>query len=129
MALDPLPEILFSSRTIQEARPSDPFGGVDWSVEYHNSLASTQTRAKELGMNGTERAVVVAGRQTEGRGRRDRRWESPGDGLYFSLLYRPRLAGPDLPFLGLAAVLAVESAVREKTGISPDVKWPNDLLL
>ena len=101
-----------------------------WIIEFHPTIGSTQTRAKELGKTSTERALVIAGLQTEGRGRLNRQWESqPGRGLYFSIMFRPQIAPSDLPLLSIAAALGVETAVLEAAGISLALKWPNDLLL
>ena len=79
-----------------------------------------------------EGVVVVAGHQTAGRGRRGRSWESPaGSSLLVSLLLRP---GPSLPpdrsFLAVAAVaLACRHALASVAGFTPDIKWPNDLVV
>lgn len=91
---------------------------------------STNRVALELAGQGAGVAVVVAERQSGGRGRLRRGWHSPpGAGIYCSILYRPRLAPQDLPKLTLAAGLAVAVAVEKTTGLQPGLKWPNDLLL
>lgn len=74
-------------------------------------------------------AVVVAARQTAGRGRLRRRWESPeGTGLYYSVIVRPNLPEEAFPCLTFAAAMAVCDACR---AFAPEtvVKWPNDLIL
>ena len=72
----------------------------------------------------------VADEQTAGRGRGGHTWHStPGDGLYVSVLLRPRLALSEALWLSLATGLAVQSAVFDLTGLYPDIRWPNDLLL
>lgn len=68
-------------------------------------------------------AVVVAERQTAGRGRRGRAWDTPQDTLVFSVLLCAPLTLPDLALMPLAAGVAVHEACR--TG---GLKWPNDLL-
>jgi len=74
--------------------------------------------------------VVVAETQSAGRGRLARQWLSPpGTGLYFSVLLRPWLEPADLPKISLAAGLAVCLALEELAAITPQLKWPNDLLL
>lgn len=74
--------------------------------------------------------LVVAERQSGGRGRLGREWLSPpGVGLYFSLILRPLLAPADLPKLTLGAGLAASRAVESVTGLRPLLKWPNDLWL
>jgi BirA family biotin operon repressor/biotin-[acetyl-CoA-carboxylase] ligase len=71
--------------------------------------------------------IVIAGQQTAGRGRRGRAWASPpGAGLYFSYLARPtRHVG----LVTLAAGVGVREGVSRATGLEPQLKWPNDLLM
>src|SRR5205085_4230627 len=72
---------------------------------------------------------IVAREQTAGRGRHARAWVSPKDaGLYFSIVLRPRLDAQLWPLLTLAAALAVRAALNEACALTPDIKWPNDLL-
>ena len=102
----------------------------DCVVEYHDVLPSTQIRARELAGEGAKRAVVIAGRQTAGRGRLARHWESPeGSGLYFSVLYRPALPANVIHMVNIAAALSAAKAVRVLLGLELELKWPNDLLI
>ncbi len=75
--------------------------------------------------------LVLAERQSVGRGSHGRSWSSPPGGLYFSLVLRPRLAPRVLPTLTLATGLAVAEAIdRNAEGAPPArIKWPNDVLL
>ena len=74
--------------------------------------------------------VWLAEQQTAGKGRAGHTWSSqPGDGIYCSVLLRPRLAPSDAIILSLAAGLAVVEAVHEVTGRWGDLRWPNDVLL
>lgn len=73
---------------------------------------------------------MVAREQTAGRGRLDRSWQSPKDaGLYFSLVLRPQLKMNAWPLITLMAALAVSDTLRHLYGLSPDIKWPNDVCL
>ena len=73
-----------------------------------------------------EGSVVIAEEQNRGRGRFSRVWVSPpGLNLYMTVLLRPEKA--QLPFMNMAAALAVYETVRGVTGIRPAVKWPNDV--
>lgn len=72
--------------------------------------------------------VIVAEEQTAGRGRRGTHWSSPpGAGLYFSFIARP--SGPSVSLLTLAAGVAVRAGIAAATGLAPDLKWPNDLII
>jgi len=74
--------------------------------------------------------LVLADRQTAGRGRQGRSWQSPaGAGIYLAALLRPRVrpfSGAIAVRVGLALVAAVEEAAP---GASPWLKWPNDLIV
>jgi BirA family biotin operon repressor/biotin-[acetyl-CoA-carboxylase] ligase len=92
---------------------------------------STNRVAMELGYAGEpEGAVVLAEEQTAGRGRAGRSWHSErGAGLYVTLLLRPKLSPAQAPVLTMLAGLSAHTAVLAQTGLAPELKWPNDLLL
>jgi BirA family biotin operon repressor/biotin-[acetyl-CoA-carboxylase] ligase len=90
--------------------------------------ASTNDDAKRLARAGAaEGTVVVAGRQTGGKGRFGRTWTSPPGGVYASAVLRPPLAPSALGPLALVAALAVARAL-ERFGVSAQLKWPNDVM-
>jgi BirA family biotin operon repressor/biotin-[acetyl-CoA-carboxylase] ligase len=99
-----------------------------FDIRWHASLPSTMDAAAALAHAGAGDGVVVAAeQQTAGRGRRGTTWESPpGAGLYFSLIARPAGA---LQLVTLAAGVGVRDGVTAATGLAPDLKWPNDLLV
>lgn len=75
-------------------------------------------------------SVFFADEQTAGRGRGDHKWQSAaGQGLYVSVLLRPALPAARLPLLPLAAGLAAVEAICAASGLTADLRWPNDLLL
>lgn len=92
-----------------------------FSLEKHLELASTNLVAAERARDGAPAGlVVVAERQTAGRGRRDNTWHSPAGGLWFTVLLRPeRIEG-----LSLVAGLAVGWALAD---VDWQIHWPNDL--
>jgi BirA family transcriptional regulator, biotin operon repressor / biotin---[acetyl-CoA-carboxylase] ligase len=94
-------------------------------------IDSTNRVAMELGYAGEpEGTLVLAEEQTAGRGRAGRSWHSErGTGLYFTLLLRPRLAPAQAPLLTMLAGLSAHAAIQGLTGLTPEIKWPNDLLL
>ena len=92
---------------------------------------STNTACKRLAAeNAPDGTVVMADCQTAGRGRRGRSFASPrAMGLYLSILWRPDCSPESLlPLTALTAV-AVCRAVERTGGVSPAIKWPNDLVL
>jgi BirA family biotin operon repressor/biotin-[acetyl-CoA-carboxylase] ligase len=98
---------------------------------HFETLPSTNDLAKELGAkNAPEGTLVVAEAQSAGRGRLGREWISPlGAGLYASLLLRPPLPPTEMPQITLTVAVAAARAIRRATGMTPGIKWPNDLLL
>ncbi len=77
-----------------------------------------------------EGSVFFAEQQTAGRGRGGNSWESAAsDGIYCSVVLRPQLAPADALLLSLIAGIAVAEAVEQTTGLHPDLRWPNDVLL
>ena len=82
-----------------------------------------------------EWTVVVAERQTAGRGRYQRRWESPaGMGLWFSLLLRPELSANRANLLNIATAVFMSEFLEQLAAeaghaLSISLKWPNDLVV
>jgi BirA family biotin operon repressor/biotin-[acetyl-CoA-carboxylase] ligase len=75
-------------------------------------------------------SVFFADEQTAGRGRGDHTWHSaPGQGLYVSVVLQLTLPASRLPLLPLAGGLAAAEAIRAASGLTIDLRWPNDLLL
>ncbi|MFB6156077.1 MAG: biotin--[acetyl-CoA-carboxylase] ligase [Haloferacaceae archaeon] len=99
-----------------------------FAVEFHDSLPSTNDRARELAAEGREDVVVVADEQTGGRGRLSREWNSPSGGVWASVLTRPRLPPAHAPLYTLAAAVAVTRAARG-VGVDASIKWPNDVMV
>lgn len=106
---------------------------IELDVRWFASVDSTMDRvAAAVGAGAAEGLVVVADEQTAGRGRRGRGWASPpGAGLYLSILLRPCATVDDgrVSLITLAAGVGVGSGIRRATGLAPDLKWPNDLLV
>ncbi len=96
----------------------------------YETIGSTNDELKRLARDGAgEGLVVIAERQTAGRGRRGRAWVSPLGNLYSSTLVRPDCRAASAAQLGFVAALGVSGAIGE---VAPHVatccKWPNDLL-
>jgi BirA family biotin operon repressor/biotin-[acetyl-CoA-carboxylase] ligase len=92
-------------------------------VDSTNRLAADLARAGE-----SHGSLVVTDHQTEGRGRRDRSWESPpGRNLLFSLILRPEGSARDVLPLTLAFSLGTARALSDLLSVKTGVKWPNDV--
>jgi BirA family biotin operon repressor/biotin-[acetyl-CoA-carboxylase] ligase len=103
-------------------------------LECFETIDSTNVYAARLAREDTpEGTLVLAERQTRGRGRLGRSWVSPARmNLYASFVLRPRLAPADAPQLALAAAVAVARALAPLAAaaeVPVAIKWPNDCLL
>jgi BirA family biotin operon repressor/biotin-[acetyl-CoA-carboxylase] ligase len=101
-------------------------------IRHYYRAGSTNTLALEAANAGApEGSVFLAEQQTAGRGRGTNQWHSvESAGIYCSVIVRPQLPPADVLVLSLAAGLAVVSAVQEiDPQLSPDLKWPNDVLI
>ena len=99
------------------------------NVVHYKEVDSTNAEARRLSVEGAESGLVVtAKKQTAGKGRRGRSWESPADeNLYFSILLRPSLEPEKAPMLTLVMAYSV-AKVLQREEIQVLIKWPNDLV-
>lgn len=98
----------------------------------HSTVESTNELAKALAVNESapDGTVVVADWQSAGKGRLGRRWLSkPGENLLFSVILRPDLTPMEAGQMTMLCSLGCAEAVEAETGLSIDLKWPNDFLL
>jgi len=93
--------------------------------------ASTNDVAAHYGKSGAAEGVLIfAERQTKGRGRQGRKWESePGATLAFSLLLHPKFPAAEWSRLTLCAALSLAETMEEFCGEPAQIKWPNDVYL
>lgn len=100
-------------------------------LEFLKTTASTNADAFRLAEDGAiEGAVVIADSQTGGKGRRGRLWASPaGANLYCSVILRPPIMPYEAPQLTFLSAVATARAIELTTKLTPEIKWPNDLLL
>lgn len=106
-------------------------GDCPWRVHLFGETDSTNTMLKKMAQVGSPSGtVVVAGRQTGGRGRLGRTFLSPGGvGVYLSALIRPDCAPTELLHLTCAVAVAMCDAVEATFGFRPGIKWTNDLVV
>src|SRR5437667_7631176 len=124
---EPLP------RDLADALSGAKLGRLGAPILFFSTIGSTNDMASALAAGGErEGAIVIAEAQSAGRGRRGRTWFSPpGAGLYVSVVLAPgrarHAAHRATALLTLAAGVALAEAVERATGLSPEIKWPNDL--
>jgi BirA family biotin operon repressor/biotin-[acetyl-CoA-carboxylase] ligase len=106
------------------------FGDRASRVHYYPETSSTMDIAMELARNGCPGfTIVVAERQTKGRGRLQRTWQSMLGGLYFTMVLRPQIPLALAPLINLAAAVDLATALEALYGIQAQLKWPNDVLV
>lgn len=97
---------------------------------HYPTLDSTNIKLKELANSGAlEGTVVIADTQTAGRGRFCRKFYSPENGIYMSILLRPESVGFDATLITTAAAVAVAKAAENLSGKDTEIKWVNDVLI
>jgi BirA family biotin operon repressor/biotin-[acetyl-CoA-carboxylase] ligase len=100
-------------------------------IRVFQETTSTNDIIEKFARDGVKEGVVVfAESQTKGRGRLGRKWASPAKkGLWFSLLLRPDLRPQETTQLTVASATALRRAIGSQTGLDPEIKWPNDILV
>lgn len=119
---------MFDLAALNAELAGTPFAG---NLHFAPVTGSTNSDALVAARNGAPHgSVYLTDEQTAGRGRSDHGWHSaPGEGLYVSVLLRPQFPSARLPLLPLAIGLAASDAIQSTTGLTPDLRWPNDLLI
>jgi BirA family transcriptional regulator, biotin operon repressor / biotin---[acetyl-CoA-carboxylase] ligase len=118
----------FDLETVDAALRGTKFAG---HVQHFDLIGSTNAFALDAAQGGAaDGCVYVADAQTAGRGRGTHEWHSStDDGLYVSVLLRPKMAIADALWMSLATGLASQTAIAATTGLKADIRWPNDLLI
>ena len=104
----------------------------DSNIRHYFKIGSTNTAAMAAAAEGAPQgSIFLAEEQTAGRGRGSNSWISErSTGIYCSVILRPPLPPSDVLVISLAAGLAVQSAIQQvDPNVTPDLKWPNDLLI
>lgn len=97
---------------------------------WKKEIDSTNEELKRLAVQGAVHGTVFcADRQTKGKGRRGRSWDSPsGENIYLSILLRPEMDPGQAPMLTLMCAVSAAQALETTTGTVCRIKWPNDLV-
>jgi BirA family transcriptional regulator, biotin operon repressor / biotin---[acetyl-CoA-carboxylase] ligase len=124
--IEKVPDILAPKILHRRLHP----GALGKRIYHFFKIDSTNSVAMALGERGEPHGtVVIAEEQTAGRGRAGHTWHSEKtSGIYMTVLLRPPISPQQAPLITLVAGLAVREAILEQTGLTPDLRWPNDLL-
>src|SRR5665648_191352 len=102
-------------------------------IDYFPELKSTNIIAKEKALHRAEGinegTLIIAERQSAGKGRLGREWFSPAGGIWFSIILYPQLSPSYIPRITLVTAVAVVQAIKVCTQIESQIKWPNDVLI
>ncbi len=99
-------------------------------IYYFDTIDSTQNFALKLASRPYENgSIVIASRQTHGRGRQDRRWISPRGGIWLSILLKPNFEVSQTSLFPMLTALALAIAIEKKLKLKPELRWPNDVTL
>ena len=99
-------------------------------IYYFDTIDSTQKFALGLATKPRENgSIVIAERQTHGRGRQNRKWVSPRGGIWLSILLKPNFEVYQASLFPMATSLALCMSIEKTLGIKPKLRWPNDVTL
>jgi BirA family biotin operon repressor/biotin-[acetyl-CoA-carboxylase] ligase len=97
---------------------------------YFDSIDSTQNQALKMADDPANNgAIIIAAKQTGGKGRSGRKWISPKGGIWFSIILQPKFDISITTLFPIASALALSNAIEKTFKISPELKWPNDLTI
>lgn len=97
---------------------------------YFDSIDSTQNQALKMAEDvANDGTIIVAAKQTGGRGRSGRKWVSPKGGIWVSIILHPTFDISITTLFPIASALALSIAIEKTFSIQPELKWPNDLTI
>lgn len=99
-------------------------------IHYFNEINSTMDVSREMAKNHSPHlTVVIAERQSKGRGRLKRTWFSDKGGLYFTIILRPDMPISKAHIVNFAASLSLAKILQDHFSLNSKVKWPNDIFV
>ena len=99
-------------------------------IYYFEEIDSTQNFAQQIALDKKENGtIVIAEKQTAGRGRLDRKWTSPKGGIWFSLIIHPKFDVSTSTLVPIAGAVALAKSIKTTLYVGVSVKWPNDITL
>ncbi len=97
---------------------------------YFDSIDSTQNQALKMSEDSSnDGTIIIAAKQTGGKGRLGRKWISPKGGIWFSIILQPKFDISITTLFPIASSLALSYAIEKTFKIKPELKWPNDLTI
>ena len=120
------PDDILSSENIAYNLPTEFIGK---KVIHLDTVGSTNDYAKEIGNKVSGGTLIISEQQTKGKGRLGRVWKSKsGDGIWMSLIIKPKIEPHKAPFLTLVSGASVVKALSN-LGVEASIKWPNDIIV
>ncbi len=99
-------------------------------VYYFEEIDSTQNFAQNIAGDKKENGtIIIAEKQTSGRGRLDRKWTSPKGGIWFSLIIHPKFDVSSSTLIPILSAVALSKSIKSVLDIETEVKWPNDITM
>ena len=99
-------------------------------IYYLEETDSTQNFALQIAQNKKENGtIIIAQKQTGGKGRLNRKWISPKGGIWFSIILHPNFTIEESILLPIVTAIALSNAIQKSLKIKTNVKWPNDITL
>ena len=99
-------------------------------VYYFEEIDSTQNFAQNIAADKKENGtIIIAEKQTSGRGRLDRKWTSPKGGIWFSLIIHPKFDVSSSTIIPILSAVALSKSIKSVLDIETEVKWPNDITM
>jgi len=99
-------------------------------IYYFEEIDSTQNFAEQIAADKKENGtIIIAEKQTSGRGRLERKWTSPKGGIWFSLIIHPKFDVASSTLIPIIGGIALSKAIKSVLDLDTSVKWPNDITL
>lgn len=99
------------------------------TIYYFDTIDSTQNFASNISNQDNSGTVIIAQRQTSGKGRLGRKWVSPVGGIWLSVILHPKFDISYATLFPIASSLALGFAIEKTLNLKPQLKWPNDITL
>lgn len=96
---------------------------------YFDSVDSTQNQAMKMASEAIHGTLIIAEKQTNGKGRLGRKWISPKGGIWLSIILHPKFDMSVITLFPIASALALSNAIEKTLNIKSELKWPNDITI